>query len=347
MSNYQAITELNPQGRFISVVSTPSKIMVVDDQPLSLLHAVDLISYEGYQVIKSSNSCEVLELAFSQQPDVILMDIVMPERDGLELAKILKLQPQTKSIPIVLMSVVEDLDLWQKALKIGVEEIILKPLNHNSLSPKLKILAQQKRLNEGLDQTKKVLLSLAMAIEARSLNTNKSLLKLANLAMNFAQYLGLSDQNIEDLVLAAYLHDIGTVNISEQILSKKTQLTYAEKEIIHQHVIIGEQICQPLSNQPNLLAIIRHHHEKWDGSGYPDQLVGENIPYLAQIFQMIDIYDALTNERIYKPAYNQEDSLAIMEQEVLKGWRNPVLFAQFKNFILFDTHRLISVGACV
>lgn len=334
MSYYEAITELNPQGRFLSAVSTSSKIMVVDDQPFSLLHAVDLVSYEGYNVIKSSDSRQVLELAFEEQPDVILMDIVMPDIDGLELAKMLKLQPQTKSIPIVLMSVAEDPDIWQKARKIGVEEVILKPLDYISLSPKLKILAQQKRLNEGLDQTQKVLLSLAMAIEARSVNCNKSPLKLANLVMNFGQYLGLSNQNIEDLILAAYLHDIGTVSIPEQILGKKSQLTSTEKDIISQHVIIGEQICQPLNNQPNLLAIIRHHHEKWDGSGYPDQLVGENIPYLAQVFQMVDIYDALTSKRIYKPAYNREDSLAIIKEEVIKGWRNPELFAQFQDFIV-------------
>lgn len=333
MSNYEAITELNPQARFMSAVSTSSKVMVVDDQPQSLLHAVDLISYEGYKVIKSSDSHQVLELAFEEQPDVILMDIVMPGIDGLELAKMLKLQPQTKSIPIVLMTVAEDPDLWQQALKIGVEEVILKPLDHISLYPKLKILAQQKRLNEKLDQTQKVLLSLAMAIEARSVNSNKSPLKLANLAMNFGKYLGLPDQNIEDLILATYLHDIGTVNIPEQILCKKTQLTSTEKEIIYQHVIIGEQICQPLSNRPNLLAIIRHHHEKWDGSGYPDQLIGNNIPYLAQVFQMLDIYDALTSKGIYKTAYDITDSLAIMEKEVLKGWRNHELFAQFRNFI--------------
>lgn len=334
MNNYEAITKLNPHTRFMSAVSTSSKVMVVDDQPQSLLHAVDLISYEGYKVIESSDSHQVLELAFEEQPDVILMDIVMPDIDGLELARMLKLQPQTKSIPIVLMSVTEDLTVWQQALKIGVEEFILKPLDRISLSQKLKILAQQKRLNEKLAQTQNVLVSLAMAIEARSVNSNKSPLKLANLAMNFGKYLELSDQDIEDLVLATYLHDIGTVNIPEQILCKKTELTPTEKEIIYQHVIIGEQICQPLNNRPNLLAIIRHHHEKWDGSGYPDQLIGNDIPYLAQVFQMLDIYDALTSEGIYKTAYSTTDSLAIMKKEVLKGWRNLSLFSQFQDFIL-------------
>lgn len=146
MSNYETITQLNFQSRFISTVSAPSKIMVVDDQPFSLLHAVDLISYEGYNVIENSDSNKVLSLAFEQQPDVILMDVVMPEINGLELAKMLKLESQTKSIPIMLMSVTEDREVWQQASEIGVEEFILKPLEQTSLFPKLKILAQQKRL---------------------------------------------------------------------------------------------------------------------------------------------------------------------------------------------------------
>ncbi|BAQ64853.1 two-component response regulator [Geminocystis sp. NIES-3709] len=308
--------------------------MVVDDQPLSLLQAVDLIHYEGYNSIECLDSREVLTLAFEHQPDVILMDIVMPEINGFEVAKMLKLQPQTKYIPIVLMSVTDEPNLWKQAFNIGVEEVILKPLDHNSLFPKLKILSQQKRLNEGLNQTQKVLFSLAMAIEERSINTAQSPLKLANLAMKFGQYLQLSDTDIEDLVSAAYLHDIGTVSIPDYILGKSTPLTPEEKEVIRQHVIIGEQICQPLSNRSNLLTIIRHHHEKWDGTGYPDELSQKNIPYLAQVFQMVDIYDALTSERSYKSSYSIDHSLEIMEEEVSKGWRNPELFCQFKNFIL-------------
>jgi putative two-component system response regulator len=262
------------------------------------------------------------------------MDVFMPDINGFEVAKMLKLQSQTKSIPIVLMSVTDEPNLWQQALKIGIEEVILKPLEPSCLYPKLNNLSQQKRLNEGLNQTQKVLFTLAMAIEQRSINRCQSSLKLANLAMKFGQYLQLSDTDIEDLISAAYLHDIGTISIPEHILGKSTPLNDGEKEIIRQHVIIGEQICQPMSNRQNLLAIIRHHHERWNGTGYPDGLSQDNIPYLAQIFQMVDIYDALINERCYKPSYSIDRTLEIMEEEVNKGWRNPQLFQQFKNFIL-------------
>lgn len=321
------------QEMVIPPVSTPSKIMVVDDQPLSLLHAVDLIRYQGYEVIEVNDSRQALKVAFEQQPDVILADIVMPEVNGLELTKNLKLEPHTQSIPVLLMSVTPESSLRHQALKAGAEDVILKPLDNTCLYPKLKNLAQQKRLNEVLNQTQKVLLTLATIIKARSGYDYQSSFQLANLVRSFAQYLQLCHSDIEDLVFAAYLHDIGTVNIPDEILEKNGTLTPEEKEILHQHCIMGEKICQPLNNRPNLLKIIRHHHEKWDGSGYPDKLKEGEIPYLAQIFQLVDIYYALTQQRKDKNVYTPSSALAIMEEEMIKGWRNPQLWHQFQQFI--------------
>ena len=103
-----------------------------------------------------------------------------------------------------------------------------------------------------------------------------------------------------------------------------------------QHVVIGEKICQPLRTMWGVIPIIRHHHERWDGSGYPDRLVGDEIPYLAQVFQLIDIYDALTSERPYKRALTPEEALEVMAEETSKGWRNPILMQQFREFVLLS-----------
>jgi putative two-component system response regulator len=232
------------------------------------------------------------------------------------------------------MSVTNDYQILEQAMKIGVEDILLKPLERMSLSCRLRSLAQQKRLNEGLNQIQKVLITIAKEIENRSVDKKQSSCNLTHLLMSFAQYLGLNDDDIEDLVFAAYFHDIGTVSIPEEILTKKDKLTIIEQEVIREHVIIGEKICQPFRHRPNLLAIIRHHHEKYDGSGYPDGLKGEEIPYLAQVFQLVDIYHALTSERAYKSAYSKEQSVAILAEETQKGWRNPRLFAKFQDFIV-------------
>lgn len=334
MNECKIIKDKTKADSFIPTAFEAIKVMVVDDQPLSLLCAVDLLKYEGFDVFANKSYQETLKLAFEIQPDIILMDAMMPEINGLELAKILKHHPQTKNIPIILMSVVEDQHLWHEAMAIGVDEVIGKPLDSSILCPRLNKLAEKKRLNEGLNQTQKVLFTLAMEIENRSTNQNLSL-QLANLVIAFAEYLKLNKSEIEDLVYGAYLHDIGTIGIPEFILSKTGILTEEEKNIIKQHVIIGERICQPLKHRQNVLDIIRHHHEKWDGSGYPDKLAGDNIPFLVQVFQIVDIYDALISVRYYKPAYESDKAIEILREEANKGWRNLQLVEKFIEFIEF------------
>ncbi len=181
MINYGQTKDAEIEKMVISAVSTPSKIMVVDDQPLSRLLTVDLIRYRGYEVVEVSDSRQALKVAFEEQPDVILADIVMPEVNGLELTKNLKLEPHTQSIPILLMSVAPESSLRHQALKVGAEDVIFKPLDHNYLYSKLKNLAQQKRLYELLNQTQKVLLTLATVIKARSSCDRQSSFPLTNL----------------------------------------------------------------------------------------------------------------------------------------------------------------------
>ncbi len=149
----------------------------------------------------------------------------------------------------------------------------------------------------------------------------------------FGEFLNLSRTEIRDLTWGGYLHDIGKVGIPDAILLKMGSFTPPEWEIMKTHVLMGEEICKPLRTMRGVLPIIRHHHERWDGSGYPDQLKGNEIPYLAQVFQIIDIYDALTSERPYKPAYSPAEALSIIRQETEKGWRNPELVEKFIEFI--------------
>jgi putative two-component system response regulator len=157
--------------------------------------------------------------------------------------------------------------------------------------------------------------------------------KLAVLAQEFGKYLQLNSKQIQSLIYAAHLHDIGTITVPESIMLKKGQLTEEEREIVNQHVLVGEKICQPLKSRLDILPIIRHHHELWDGSGYPDSLSGTDIPWLAQVFQLTDIYHALTSERPFKQAFNPEQALEIISEEARKGWRNPQLVDEFMTFV--------------
>jgi putative two-component system response regulator len=201
------------------------------------------------------------------------------------------------------------------------------------LTARVKSLVRQKRLNQELDHAEQVLFSIARAIESRDPKTGDHCERLVKFGKAFGEYLNLTRNQIRDLMWGGYLHDIGKVAIPDAVLLKTGKFTAQEWDIMKQHVLIGEKICQPLRNIRGVIPIIRHHHERWDGSGYPDGLVGEDIPYLAQVFQMIDIFDALISERPYKRAFTLEEAKALMAEETALGWRNPRLMQQFTDFI--------------
>jgi putative two-component system response regulator len=323
--------------KFSSIVNNPepnfARILVIDDRPLSRMTAVDLLSLDGYEVLEASGDRKIFESIIEQQPDLLLLDIMLQETNGFELCKQLKQDDRTRDLPIILTTVEARREYRIKVAEVGADDLLTKPFDRFELSTRVKNLINQKRLNEGLDQTEQVLFSIAKAVESRSSDRGGSCARVADLVRMFGEYLELSIEDIENLVFASHLHDIGTIAIPDSIMLKEGELTAEERELIRQHVLIGEKICQPLRNRKGVLPIIRHHHERWDGTGYPDGLSAEQIPYLAQIFQVIDIYDALTSDRPHKKAYIPDEALAIIAEETAKGWRNPELIAAFTSFI--------------
>ncbi|MCU0536645.1 MAG: response regulator [Hydrococcus sp. Prado102] len=294
--------------------------------------AVDLLSLDGYEVIETDDSRDAVRVVIENKPDLILLDIVMPHKDGFEVCQRLKDDERTRSIPIIFITASDDRNWKIRGREVGGDDFLPKPLDRVELLTKVKLLIQQKRLNEGLDQTERLLYSIASAIEDRS-EGGKSFARLEGLAQAFSEYLELTSTEISDLIFAARLHDIGTVCIPDAVLLKKGELTEEERELIKQHVLIGEKICQPMQARRGVLPIIRHHHERWNGSGYPDGLSGDEIPWMAQIFQILDIYVALTSERPYKLALTPAQALETIAAEMEKGWRNPELVKQFTAFI--------------
>ncbi len=313
--------------------SGSSKVLVVDDHPSSRMTAVALLSVEGYQVIEVDSGSAALELVLEENPDLILLDVMMPGMDGFEVCRRLKQDEQTRLIPIVFITALSDRRARVKGIEAGGDDFLTKPFDQLELSARVKSLIQQKRLNEDLEHAEQVLFSIARTVESRDPNTGDHCERLVTLGKAFGQYLGLSRTEIRDLVWGGYLHDLGKVGVPDAVLLKQGRLTPDEWEIMKQHVIIGERICKPLRTMQGVTPIIRHHHERWDGSGYPDQLKGDAIPFLAQVFQVIDIYDALTSERPYKLAMSAEAALQIIAEETAKGWRNPELIGQFSEFI--------------
>ena len=313
--------------------SERSKILVVDDHPASRMTAVALLSVEGYDIVEAQSGPAALDCVKKANPDLILLDVMMPGMDGFEVCRRLKQEEQTRLIPIIFITALNDRRSRIRGIECGGDDFLTKPFDHLELSARVKSLVRQKRLNEDLDHAEKVLFSIASTIESRDPNTGDHCDRLVDLGQVFGEYLNLSRPDIRDLMWGGYLHDIGKVGIPDNVLLKKGRLNASEWEIMKQHVTIGEQICKPLRTMRGVLPIIRHHHERWDGSGYPDGLSGPDIPFIAQVFQIIDIYDALTSERPYKAAFSPEKALEIIAEETERGWRNPKLVEYFSGFI--------------
>ncbi|MGD1875729.1 MAG: two-component system response regulator [Mastigocoleus sp.] len=313
--------------------SDEPKVLVVDDHAASRMTAVALLAMEGYQVIESDSGVCAIEMIAQSKPDLILLDVMMPGMDGFEVCKILKQDEQTRLIPIIFITALNDRRSRIRGIEVGGDDFLTKPFDRLELAARVKSLVHQKRLNEDLDHAEKALFSIARAIESRDPNTGDHCERLVSLGQEFGEYLDLPRYQIRNLVWGSYLHDIGKIGIPDAVLLKRGKLTPEEWEIMRTHVLIGEEICQPLRSMRGVIPIIRHHHERWDGCGYPDKLKEEEIPLLAQVFQVIDIYDALTSERPYKPAFTPQEAIEIMQQETNNGWRNPKLMKQFSDFI--------------
>jgi len=309
------------------------KILVVDDHVASRMAAVAVLAMEGYEVIEADSGFTGVELVAQKAPDLILLDVMMPEMDGFQVCQLLKQNEHTRLIPIIFISGLNDRRSRIRGIEVGADDFLSKPFDRLELTARVKSLVTQKRLNQELDHAEQVLFSIARAIESRDPKTGDHCERLVKFGKAFGEYLNLTRNQIRDLMWGGYLHDIGKVAIPDAVLLKTGKFTAQEWDIMKQHVLIGEKICQPLRNIRGVIPIIRHHHERWDGSGYPDGLVGEDIPYLAQVFQMIDIFDALISERPYKRAFTLEEAKALMAEETALGWRNPRLMQQFTEFI--------------
>lgn len=313
--------------------SAKPKILVVDGHQPSRFLINSLLSVDGYEVIEATSGNKALIHVSQDDPDLVLLDIVLPGLDGYEVCRRLKRNEQTRLTPVVFITGLSDRRSRIAGIEAGADDLILKPFDPQAVSARVKSLIYQKRLNEDLDHAEQVLFSIAQTVESRDSNTGNHCERLMVQAEAFGEFLHLPRIAIRDLIWAGSLHDIGKVGIPDSVLLKPGKLSAAELAIMQQHVLIGEKICQPLRTMQGVLPIIRHHHERWDGSGYPDRLAGDQIPYLVQVFQIIDIYDALISERPYKQAFTSAKALEILVEEAAKGWRNPVLVQQFCRFI--------------
>jgi cyclic di-GMP phosphodiesterase len=305
------------------------RIVVVDDSPSNVLLMVRLLEREGHLVWTADNGDDALDLIAREQPDLVLMDVMMPNRDGFDTCRLLKRRASTRLIPVVLVTALQDSVNKIRGLEAGADDFISKPVNPSELFARVRSSLRLKRYTDDLESAKAVMLTLAQTIETRDAYTEGHCKRLARYGVMLGHELGFDNEELAVLERGGFLHDIGKIGIPDAVLLKPAAFTHQEYEVVKQHTIIGDRLCSQLRSLGRVREIVRHHHERLDGSGYPDGLRGDGIPLTAQIIGIVDVYDALTTVRPYKKAVEESRALDELRGEVKRGWRDRDLVELF------------------
>ncbi len=308
-------------------------ILVADDSEDSRELLSHLLVSEGYRVICAEDGAQALG-AFATQPiDLALLDVMMPHHTGFAVCRVVKAQPETRLIPVVLVTGLTSSGDRIQGIESGADDFLNKPIRKEELLARVRSLVRLKRFTDELESAETVLCSLARSIEAKDPDTEGHCDRLAHYSVLLAEHLGLPEEQRVALRRAGIVHDIGKVVVPERILLKPGPLDPEERRIMEAHPVIGERICSPLKTFRLVLPIIRHHHERLDGTGYPDRLRGSEIPLTARILQTVDIYDALTSKRPYRKALLPKEAFRILREEVQKGWWDGALVDHLENLL--------------
>ncbi len=301
-------------------------ILVVDDHKsnLELMEAVFI--KEGFKVYTALGGQEAINKFQNYPIDVAVLDVMMPEIDGFELCSKLKNISGKRFFPVILLTALTDKNSKLKGLESGADDFISKPFDTTELILKIKSLLKVKSLNDDLDHSENIIMTLAVAMEARDPYTKGHSTRVSKLAAEFVAYLGLPEIDRQEMKKAGILHDIGKICLNESLLRKPGPLTKEEVEMIKTHTILGEDLCRPLVSMRKILPAIRHHHERWDGMGFPDGLAGEDIPLMARILAIVDSFDAMVSVRPYRDRRSVGETIKTMKSEQYDGqWDSELL----------------------
>jgi putative two-component system response regulator len=313
----------------MAIAGPPGRILVVDDDVLVRETMREYIEDLGYRVGDAGSAEEALALIAIEVPDLILLDVRMPGMTGIELCRQLKADPATRLVPVVLLTAERELDSRISGLTAGADDYFTKPVHPRELGARLRSLVRLKRVIEALEEAEHMLTSLALTIEARDPYTAGHCVRLATRAVEFGEQLGLGTDELAALRLGGFLHDLGKIAVPDGVLLKTGPLTSHERHLIQEHPVAGERLAAPMRTLTLVRPIIRYHHERFDGRGYPDGLVGTETPLLARLMAIVDVYDALRTQRPYKPALSDREALRLLGAGAASGQFDPELVRVF------------------
>jgi putative two-component system response regulator len=307
-------------------------LLIVEDNYVLRDALEEVLALDGFKVLAASNGREGLEKMQETFPDLIISDVAMPEMDGYTFFQRVRSRSEWLTIPFIFLTARGDKEDILTGKDLGAEDYLIKPLDHKELLTTVRSRldrSQQLRMVRLQEAYEASLTVLANAIEVRDQYTRGHVERVTAYALALAEELDWQNAPIEDLRFSAILHDIGKIHISENILQKTGPLNDQEWDEMKNHPCIGADMIKDIPYLARSIQAVRHHHEKWDGSGYPDGLAGEHIPMPARIIAVADAFDAMTTTRVYRPARSLEDAYS----EVLSGvgqFYDPQVIAAFK-----------------
>jgi putative two-component system response regulator len=305
------------------------RILVVDDNVSIASLLRHGLTAEGYQVAVAQDGLEALERVAVFAPDLILLDVELPHLSGDEICRRLKQDPATQLIPIVMITAMGAFQNKLAAWEYGADDFLTKPFHLVEVIARCRSLLRIKRLIEERDSAEAVVYALARAVEAKSPYTHGHSERVTRYTMALAEASGVPASQREILHKGAQLHDIGKISIPDAILNKPGALTAEEYNVVKRHAAEGAYIVEPLHSVRDAVPLIRWHHERLDGRGYPDGLHGDAIPFLVRILSVCDVYDSLSSDRPYRDSIPHPVCLEMLEENARGGGLDPELVALF------------------
>jgi putative two-component system response regulator len=298
-----------------------SRILVIDDEDVIRVLVMEILEAAGHEVIGAESAERALTL-LDDEFDLVVSDVIMPGLSGLELLEAVR--TRRASLPVVLVTGAGTYETLSQALTRGAAGLVTKPFAHADLQAA--VADALERAARSRDELRERLLAptlasaLANAIEARNAELHGHCERLACFAVQLAERLGLSESEIETVRLGAILHDVGKIGIPDSVLLKPGPLDPAERAVIETHTLIGDRLLEPLDLLAAARPVVRHHHERWDGTGYPDRLAGEEIPLSARIVAVADAIEAMSAERVYRSALDVVEIVAELRAQRGAAW---------------------------
>ena len=312
----------------------PTTVLIVDDDEGVRSLFSRLLSHEGYAVDVAPDGASALAAMPVLRPDVVLLDVMMPGLTGFEVCRRLKRDPATRLTPVILVTVLNGREQKIEGLRAGADDFLSKPADAEELLARVGAVSRLKRYTDDLDSAASIIMTLAVMIEARDGYTEGHCHRMANYASTLGRRLGLNADDLQALHRGGFLHDIGMLAIPDVVIRKSHALDPEEFALIKSHTVIGDDLCANLRSLQAVRPIVRHHHERLDGSGYPDGLSGDAIPLVAQIMSVVDVYDAVTTKRPYQDARSADEAVQELRDQVARGWKACDLVEEFVGLIL-------------